>query len=68
MKGWCTQDGDHEPHPTADTPRHPATALLVPHCERMANAQVALHADAGEKKDAAMKIAKTNGNKKVYKI
>lgn len=60
---WRAQDGDHQPNPSADIPGHLATTLLVPHCERMANAHVALHTDAGEEEDAAMQITETETRK-----
>lgn len=59
VKSRCTQEDDHQPHHSADAPRHPATAWLVPHRHRMANAHIALHTDAGEEEDAAVEITKT---------
>lgn len=57
--------GDHnQPDPGADAPRHPAAALLVPHGEGMADAHVALHADAGEEEDAAVQITEKKEEEK----
>jgi len=57
------EDGDHEPHAAADAPRQPAAALLGPHGQRVADAHVAVHADAGEEEDAAVKIATKKSGK-----
>lgn len=50
------QDDDHQPHTSADAPRQPTAALLVPCGERVADAHVAVHADTGEEQDAAVEI------------
>lgn len=56
VKRRSAQDGDHQPDSSTDTPRQPATALLLPHCHWMADAHIALHTDAGEEEDATMQI------------
>lgn len=56
MKRRRAQGDDEQPHPSTDTPRHFAPALLVPHRQRMANADISLHTDAGEEEDAPMQV------------
>lgn len=56
MKRRRAQGNDEQPHPSADTPRHFAPASLVPHGQRMANAHIPMHTDAGEEEDAAMQV------------
>lgn len=54
VKSRRAEDGHREPHPSTDAPRHPAAAVGGAHAERIANAHVALHSDAGEEEDAAV--------------
>lgn len=64
MKSRCAQGDDEQPHPSTDAPRHFAPASLVPHRQRMANADIPLHADAGEEEDAPMQVT---GRKTTFK-
>ncbi|KAF3847815.1 hypothetical protein F7725_020843 [Dissostichus mawsoni] len=52
VKRRSAQDGDHQPDSSTDTPRQPATALLLPHRHWMADAHIALQTDAGAAEDA----------------
>uniref|UniRef100_A0A673JZ06 Uncharacterized protein n=1 Tax=Sinocyclocheilus rhinocerous TaxID=307959 RepID=A0A673JZ06_9TELE len=51
------ENGDGHPDASADQPRQPASALSGPHRQRMADAHVALEADAGEEEDASVQVA-----------
>lgn len=59
VESWHTQGANHQPYQSADAPHYLATALLVPHRERVANGQITLHTDAGQEQDAAVEITVT---------
>lgn len=56
VEGGGAQQHDEQPHAAAHAPHQPPAALLVPDGQRVADAHVAVHADAGEEQDAAVEV------------